>query len=166
MTEKGQTAHPCESGDPVFNSIKLSVNSHLHGTGGGRSNPSAASRGSCQPLFLICATASLRNWSICVRICCSVTPFGSRSLTTFRRTSSTPPAAPARLEFGEYDVLAVGFRVRPCFSENSSRPQSQHLVAAGHRLEAKLLVMHELLFEAFLTLVESRDHAALARSLQ
>src|SRR5262245_49586428 len=40
-----------------------------------------------QPLFLICTTASASSSVIRVRICCSVTPFGCRSLATLRKTS-------------------------------------------------------------------------------
>ena len=60
---------------------------------------------------------------------------------------------------GQHDFLCIGLRIRAAFTENAGRPEPEHLVAAGHRLEAKLLVMRELLFEAFLALVECR-HAA------
>src|SRR5262245_36496744 len=63
------------------------------------------------------------------------------------------------LEVGQHDFLGIGLGVRTAFAENARRPEPKHLVAASHRLEAKLLVMRKLLFEAFLALVECR-HAA------
>src|SRR4029079_18763763 len=64
------------------------------------------------------------------------------------------------LEVGQHDFLGIGFGVGAAFAENAGRPQPEHLVTAGHRLEAQLLVMRELLLEAFLALVECRCHAA------
>ena len=64
------------------------------------------------------------------------------------------------LEIGEYDFLGVGFSVGAGLAEFFGSPQAQQLVAAGYCLELKLLVMRELLFEAFFALVEC-GHAAL-----
>src|SRR5262249_1330066 len=58
-----------------------------------------------------------------------------------------------------HHFLGVGLGIRAAFTENARRPEPEHLIAASHRLEAKLLVMRKLLFEAFLALVECR-HAA------
>src|SRR5262245_46092921 len=60
-------------------------------------------------------------------------------------------------EVGQYDVLRVG----PALSKNAGGPKAQHFVAARRCLETKLLVMRELLFEAFFALVECCGHAAL-----
>src|SRR5262245_56732442 len=66
------------------------------------------------------------------------------------------------LEVGEHNLLCIGFGVTAAFAQDSRRPQAKHLVPAGHSLEFELLVMRELLFEAFFALVECRGHAALA----
>src|SRR5262245_43133654 len=60
------------------------------------------------------------------------------------------------LEVGQHDFLGIGLGVCAAFAENARRPEPKHLVAASHRLEAKLLVVCKLLFEAFFTLVECR----------
>src|SRR5215467_6830311 len=64
-------------------------------------------------------------------------------------------------EVGKYDLLRISLRVGPALSKNAGGPKAQHLVAARHCLETKLLVMRELLFEAFFALVECCGHAAL-----
>src|SRR6185437_9011164 len=71
----------------------------------------------------------------------------------------------AAFEVGKNDFLSVGFRVRAAFAQNSGRPEPEHLVAAGHRLETELLVMRELLFEAFFALVECRGHTVLVTAI-
>src|ERR1019366_5972891 len=65
------------------------------------------------------------------------------------------------LEIREHDFLGVSLCFGAAFAENAGSPESQQLVAAGHRLESQLLVMRELLLEAILALVEC-GHAALA----
>src|SRR5262245_53854364 len=67
----------------------------------------------------------------------------------------------AFLKIGEDDLFRIGFRVVSGFAQDSRRPQPQHLVPARRRLESECLVMRELLLEAFLALVERRDHVAL-----
>src|SRR5262249_25591407 len=64
-------------------------------------------------------------------------------------------------EVGQYDLLRIGLRVGPALSKNAGGPKAQHFVAARRCLETKLLVMRELLFEAFFALVECCGHAAL-----
>ena len=61
------------------------------------------------------------------------------------------------------DRFGIGVGVRAGHAELSGRPQPQHLVAPGRRLEAQLLVVGELLLEAFLALVE-RGHSCLSVS--
>src|SRR5262245_10828175 len=70
------------------------------------------------------------------------------------------------LEVGQHDFLGIGLGVRAAFAENARCPEPEHLVAASHRLEAKLLVMRKLLFEAFLALVECRHAAPRAASVK
>src|SRR5665647_419702 len=65
------------------------------------------------------------------------------------------------LEVGEHDLLGVSLGIGAAFAELAGGPEPQQLVAASHRLESQLLVMRELLLEAFLALVEC-GHAALA----
>src|SRR5262249_23601488 len=64
---------------------------------------------------------------------------------------------PGLLDVGDRALLGVGFRGRPGYAELLGGPQAEQLVAAGVRLELELLVVRELLLEAFLALVE-RGH--------
>jgi len=67
----------------------------------------------------------------------------------------------AFVEFCEQHVLGKGFRIRTALAEQASGPQPEHLVAARDGLEAQFLIVRELVFEAFLALIESRRHALL-----
>src|SRR5438045_1701596 len=58
------------------------------------------------------------------------------------------------LDFGEHDVLGVDFGIGSGEAKLLRGPQADELVAPGIRLELELLVVRELLFEAFLALVE------------
>ena len=64
------------------------------------------------------------------------------------------------LEVGHHDLLRVGVGGGAGHAHFFRRPQAEQLVAPGIRLEAQLLIMRELLLEAFLALVERR-HVAL-----
>jgi hypothetical protein len=68
-----------------------------------------------------------------------------------RNTSSSPASSRSAIT----TVLGVGVGVGAALAQLFGRPQAEHLVAAGLRLEQELLVMREFLLEAFLALVES-----------
>src|SRR6056297_330025 len=58
------------------------------------------------------------------------------------------------LEIGEYHALGVFLGISAALAELPGGPETQKLVAAGHRLEAQFLVMRELVLEGILAVVE------------
>src|SRR5262245_60064793 len=66
-------------------------------------------------------------------------------------------------EIRQHDFLGIGVGFGAGKSKLLGRPQAEHLVAPGHRLEFELLVERELLFESFLALVERRHVEASRR---
>src|SRR5581483_426000 len=66
-----------------------------------------------------------------------------------------------RLEVGHHDVACIVFSSSAGLAHQTSRPQAQHLVLAGARLELQFHLVLELVFKGFFTFVETCHRAPL-----